>query len=304
MSVSINDVQESIKALVRQNKFNSIIYSLIVPLLVGVYSTFYTDLIKINPFLFWVPVLLFVAFALVTAYFTYDVRLAPEIYVELEQAENQVSELEKTTRFLSVLQEQALVLGALVREHVKEGNHKPEHLKESISEICSLIIENRGNLFDFDASELWSMSVYIYCKGDNVLRAVWRQKHEKHPSSSIGRDWEPGQGHVGIAWAQGEGKICPDISAPGVWEMFSPTETKRNYDRRTYASFVSEPIGPLGGNKHPYGVLIAASSKPGRFDIASSLPLRHAASAIASLIYLAYDDAALETLVETAKPTP
>lgn len=302
MAVSIDDVQRSISALVRQNKINSLIYSLIVPLIIGVYATFYTDLIRINVLLFWVPVVFFVAFAAVTAYFTYDVRLAPEIYLEMDEAESQVASLEKTTRFLSSLQEQALALGAMVREHVKKHEDGQNHLKEAISEIGCLIVENRDNLFDFGSNEIWSMSVYVHCQKENILKAVWRMKHEKHPSTSMGRDWEPGQGHVGIAWAQGEGKICPDISVPGVWEMFSPSDTKRDYDRRIYASFVSEPIGPLGENKHPYGVLVATSDRPGRFDIASSLPLRHAASAIAALIYLAYDQAALESLVETAPP--
>lgn len=118
----------------------------------------------------------------------------------------------------------------------------------------------------------------------------------------MGRLWEPGQGHVGIAWAQSEGKICSDITASGIAEMFSPKDAKQPYDTVTYTSFVSEPLGPLGNDRHPYGVLVATSSLAGRFNIGSALPLRHAASAIAALVYLAYDQPALETLVDTVKP--
>lgn len=298
MNVSLDEVQSSISALVKQNKINSLIYSLIVPLIVGVYATFYSDLVKISYLLFWLPVILFVLFAIVTAYLTYDLKLAPEVYVEMDLAEQQIIDLEKTTRFLSVLQEQALVLAAMVREHVKNKTADGSHLREAIGEICSLLIENRDSLFDFQTSELWSFAVYVHCPSDNMLRSIWREKHRKHPSMSTGRDWAPGQGHVGIAWAQNEGKICPDIAVPGVWEMFSAPGTKREYDRSAYASFVSEPIGPFGTDTHPYGVLVATSNRSGRFDIASSLALRHAASAIAALVYLAYDQAALEALVE------
>lgn len=304
MPVSILDVRQTISVLARQNKLNAVIYSLVIPTLLGLLAGFYKEITALSQFAFWVPFVILVVGAWVTAWLNYDVKLAPEVYFELDDAKHQISDLSKTTQFLSTLQEQALVLGAMVREQVKKRPLRQCSLKEAVDEICSLLTANRDNLFDFDSRELWSFAVYIYSENDGMLHPVWRKKHEKHPSKSMGRVWSPGQGHVGIAWAQGEGKICPDISVPGVADMFSPTNKKTTYDASTYISFVSEPIGPHGSQKSPYGVLVATSNSADRFNLGSALPLRHAASAIAALIYLAYDQADLEELVETAKPKP
>ncbi|WP_157933938.1 hypothetical protein [Microvirga ossetica] len=300
MTVSLVDVQNSIKSLIRQNRINSLIYSLLIPVIVGVYCTFYDKLVAVHPLLFWGPVLMFVLFALVTAYYTYDVKLAPEIYLEMEDAYDRIEKLEGNTRFLNVLQEQSLSWGIIVRNHIHDQTRTPEYLKETIREILSLIVEDRERLFDFDASELWSFSVYVYDTRDGLLHPIWRDKHRKHPSSGPGRLWAPGRGHVGIAFAQCVPKICPDAYAPGVWEMFNSADQAEPHDSRAYASFVSEPIGPVGGKSHPYGVLVATSDTVGRFDIASALALRHAASAIATLIYLAYDQSDLEKVCDLA----
>lgn len=120
MAVTLEHVQKSISSLIRQNKFYSLIYSLIVPLLVGVYSNFYADLVKINPLLFWLPITLFVAYAVASAYFTYDIVLAPEVYTEMVESRQQIHRLENTTKFLSALQEQALILGSMVRKKSRE----------------------------------------------------------------------------------------------------------------------------------------------------------------------------------------
>ena len=266
MRATIEQVGRSIRSLVTKNKINSLIYSLIVPLLVGVYATFYTDLVKISPLLFWIPVAFFILLALITAHFTYDVKLAPEVYIEMDRADQQITELQNNTIFFSMLQEQALVYSAIVREHVKTHKDGDDHLGETIDEICSLLVENREDLFDFQLGELWSFAAYVYCSKDGKLHSIWRQKHSRHPSQGIGRTWEIGQGHVGIAFAQKEPKICPDMSAPGVAEMFSPKEAKQDYDRTAYASFVSEPIGPLGDAQRPYGVLVATRACLQRLD--------------------------------------
>lgn len=63
MRVDVGAVRSSILAFVRQNKFNSLIYSLLVPLLVGIWSNFYTPPTEVNPLLFWAPVTEFVIFA-------------------------------------------------------------------------------------------------------------------------------------------------------------------------------------------------------------------------------------------------
>ena len=99
MRAILDQVARSIKSLVVQNKINSLIYSLIVPLIVGLYASFYSDLVKVNPLLFWIPVLCFIVSALFTAYFTYDVRLAPEYYIAMDAAENTIGELQKNVQF-------------------------------------------------------------------------------------------------------------------------------------------------------------------------------------------------------------
>lgn len=292
----LSSVQKSIYALVRQNKINSLIYSLVVPTLVGVFAAHYSAINAVHPTLFWIPVPLFIAFAIFTAYITYDVKLAPEVYIELEKAERTAASLGSSIKFLSLLQEQSLAWTQIVRNHIKHSPKTPENFLETITEICETIVETRDAFFHMDASEHWSFALYVFDSRDGLLHPVWRAKHRRHPSIGLGRSWAPGRGHVGIAFAQKEPKICPDASAPGVWEAFNTDGDARDYDRTTYASFVSEPIGPVDEKSAPFGALVATSNKTGRFDLETALVLRHAASAIATLISIGYGDSVLHQI--------
>lgn len=300
MNRSIPAIKSSIYALVKQNKTNSLIYSLAVPLLVGIYSNFYSALTAVSPLLFWGPVVVFVLFALLTAYITYDVKLAPEVYIELEEAEERSQRLQSTVEFLSELQEQCLGWNSLVREHFTIETADAKTFQEIAGEVCRVLVESRGTLFGIETNELWNFTLYIFNHDDNILYPIWRDKHPRHPSPGNTRVWAPGQGHVGIAFAQGEPKICPDATVPGVREVFSISNEK-DYDRSAYVSFASEPIGPVGSDARPYGVLVATSNRSGRFNVATSLALRHAASALASLVHLRYDRDSLSRACEHAR---
>jgi cytochrome c-type biogenesis protein CcmH/NrfF len=74
----VEEIRKSIRNLVRLNKISALIYSFIVPVMVGVFAAYHHELNTVNPLLFWIPVVLLIGLALVFAWFTFDIKLAPE----------------------------------------------------------------------------------------------------------------------------------------------------------------------------------------------------------------------------------
>lgn len=301
MPVSKSDVKHSIYALAFQNKVTSTFYSLLMPILAGVFATYYTDLTKVHPALFWLPAITFIGLAFVAAMVTWDVKLAPEVYLELEEACDKNTALEDRIDLLALVQEQAIIWSVMVRGYIKRGTNTPDELDEAIREICGVIVENRDGFFHFKRNELWNFAVYLYDRERDTLVPVWRERHLLHPSVGPGRFWAPGKGHVGLAFVDGAAKITPDATDPGVWSLMNTPATAKPHDEGAYASFISQPIGPVAEGNRPFGVLVATSNVVGRFDRGNALALRHAASAIATLMHLAYSE---ETVLGLVRKQP
>lgn len=292
-------MRTSIVALVRQNKINSIVYSLLVPLLIGVFAVYYEPLKNINPLLFWGPTAALTVLAFLSAYLTFDVKLAPEVYAHMFTIEKERDSLKNAVSLLSILQELCLVYFSVIRNHLCLLTYDEKTLRDVIVNICDLVADDRSELFGIESNEIWSLSCYIYSSKEEVLRCVWRAKSKRHPSRGAARDWKPGCGHVGLAFANAQTKICPDATAPGVWETVSGPDPLP-YDRKAYVSFASQPI-MADEVTLPYGVLVATSNKVGRFDTETGLALRQAAGAIATLVRLKYNDSVRDKLCDEAR---
>jgi GAF domain-containing protein len=66
----------------------------------------------------------------------------------------------------------------------------------------------------------------------------------------------------------------------------SPNAKRYDYDKETYRSFASIPIGPIDENSQPFGVLVATSDQINRFYKGNCLILTHVADTLANVIHL------------------
>lgn len=174
-----------------------------------------------------------------------------------------------------------VMLGSIPSEACEAGCD----VDEMASDILQPMVETCEDLFQIGPGEMWNFVLYLH---DGArLNQVWRRKHAKHPGSAIGRSWEPGQGHVGKAFADKQAKITADASIPAVQELMKPPEPlRRDYDSAVYRSFACIPVSRPQNDSSPWGVLVATSDRAGRFDENNAEILRQAAAALASALSL------------------
>lgn len=163
-----------------------------------------------------------------------------------------------------------------------------EGVEKAVDDLASPLYLEGEFIFDIGPSEAWSFAVYLYSRSRDVLVPIWRRKSQRHksPHDSLGREWGRGEGHVGKAFVDQRMIITGDSQHPDA-EPFSavPPAKERSYDKSSYRSFASLPIGPLlTEDGRPYGVLVATSDRVGRFGRDNVGILVQIAGAVASLL--------------------
>lgn len=285
------------RKLATQNRAVSVGYSIIVPLIVGVISSYYDDIAAINPALFWLIVAPIVICGFGLAWISVESRLAIEVEVENERLGTSESIALENLQYLSFLQGISYSWAMIVRSCLLSKEVSVDILKETASEMLDLLAESVADIYPLRTRERWSLAVYFWHSVDGRVFPVSRQKSPHHPSIGLGRIWEPGRGHVGIAFAHREAKICSDASSDEVWALFNQSEDTKSYDRDTYKSFVSVPIS-ASNRAMPFGVVVATSNVPGRFDRESALVVKHLAGHLGSLIELSFGQATVDACIE------
>lgn len=158
-------------------------------------------------------------------------------------------------------------------------------LQRIVGNVLDPLWTNGEGIFGFGPSERWNFVVYIYEPSRDALVSIWRQKSQTHPSEGLGREWRRGQGHVGFAFANSRPIITEDSSNPDVRNLVTATGGHaRDYDESVYVSFASIPIGPVGDQDEPLGVVVATSDRPGRFSSENSRIIEHASLALANAL--------------------
>jgi hypothetical protein len=160
-------------------------------------------------------------------------------------------------------------------------------LQRIVDNVLDPLWTNGEDIFGFGPTERWNFVVYIYEPSRDALVSIWRRKSETHPSRGLGRDWRRGQGHVGFAFANSRPIITEDSRNPDVRNLVTAIEGHaRDYDESVYVSFASIPIGPVGDQDEPLGVVVATSDRPGRFSSENSRIIEHASLALANILTL------------------
>jgi hypothetical protein len=222
-------------------------------------------------------------------YFTLGIPLAAEYHLNMEEETKKNHILSNDIRVTSLLREQILAWDALFSGFADRRIRGITELKEAVGIICDEIVENRNEYFAFGRKELWNFAFYLWDDNQQLLVPIWRNKHPKHPSTTIGRCWRDGQGHVGHAFRRTEALITPDALSNDVRNFILADDNEQMpYDDFAYRSYASQPV-KWSSRERPFGVLVATSDRPGRFDQTNALVLLHASAVLASTIQLAYD---------------
>lgn len=132
-----------------------------------------------------------------------------------------------------------------------------------LNRILWHLVDHRTQLFGYKGDSLYNFALYMYDDKSEELFIKWRSHDNRLPTSN--RRWKPGFGHVGLAYIQGEAKICQDIAISSELSDSATIES----DKKNYRSFISVPIkdsyNVLGGNK-PLGVLVFTSNHVSQFS--------------------------------------
>lgn len=185
--------------------------------------------------------------------------------------------LDSTTRAWSE------ILAGVRKNRIADQVTFSSYLDAVMAPICN----NVGALFQCGGDEWWNIAVYLYHPNERILFSVWRQKHRAHPSPArYGRDWRPGEGHIGKTFADRAPKITRNAGNPDVAALMEPPPVDRQpYDSEAYIAYASIPIlNPLEQDSDPLGVLVITSNQIDRFNSENTSILRHAAIAVAEIL--------------------
>lgn len=151
----------------------------------------------------------------------------------------------------------------LVENAIVQGCTTLEQAQKFAESIISIFVERRLSLFGI-GDEFWNFGVYLYDDKKDRLVCIACRRESPEEQKKEHRDWEPGNGHVGLAFARSAEIIFADATVPELRPVLEAQgENRREDDADRYVSLASIPISTDG--TRPLGVLIATSDKAGRF---------------------------------------
>ncbi|UFH48456.1 GAF domain-containing protein [Pseudomonas sp. KNUC1026] len=142
----------------------------------------------------------------------------------------------------------------------------PERIKRwesGLDRILSHLVDHRTQLFGYSPDALYNFALYLFDDESGELVINWRSHDNRLKVSN--RRWKPGFGHVGLAFIQGEAKICMDITRSSEISNAALAGS----DDRKYRSFISVPIKDaykLMDGERPLGVLVFTSNETAQFS--------------------------------------
>lgn len=173
------------------------------------------------------------------------------------------SKTQQHVTYLMTLELESLIDEINSRPADYKFNDRLRDMEAGLNRMLWHIVEQRTPLFGYKSDSLYNFALYLYEKDSDELVIKWRS-HDNRMSVS-NRRWRPGFGHVGLAFIQGEAKICQDITASSELSDGATEES----DKKKYRSFISVPIKDslnVHDGKKPLGVLVFTSNHVGQFS--------------------------------------
>lgn len=154
-------------------------------------------------------------------------------------------------------------------------------LNESTLELLATL---HDKLFEIGSKEKWGYCIYLFNAEAGRLACLGWKRAWREDRGHIPRSWEPGKGHVGVAYARKGDLVYGDASEATVKQLIEPGDQPSARDEN-YRSVASIPI--FDGNDSVLGVVVATSNRKDRYrpDQKAELePLRDWARFNANLI--------------------
>lgn len=160
------------------------------------------------------------------------------------------------------------------------------------------IIENLTNLTDrilpvalgFAQSDRWTICVYRAEESDSGRDRLTCISHNRAIKCDISkaRNWEEGVGVVGIAYANRQEIVVPNMHLAGLGTVFNIAAGARDYDSDRYRSIAAVPIW-VDGRAKPWGVVVATNDRFDHFglDVDAGPPHVEGARLLSSMAALA-----------------
>lgn len=226
----------------------------------------------------------------------------PEIIEEnlnvLRESQRLRAELEYATFYQDHLLARITVssqVNKLVEAAVIDGCKDISQASKFARSILGLFVERRQALFGI-GDEYWNFGVYVFNHDKEKLVCIACRRDRKEDEDAEHREWEPGNGHVGLAFSRATEIIFADATVPELRPVLEATgDNHRAYDYNRYKSLASIPISTDG--TRPLGVLIATSDRGGRFksdrertddDWDNTSSLREVAESLAIILQMAH----------------
>lgn len=154
----------------------------------------------------------------------------------------------------------------------------PEGLRETVKSLLTSVSNQRAQLFGITDDEQWNFGVYRNLSTELVC--VFQTRNFGQPGDTP-RVWPVGTGHIGLTFQQNSELLTSDVAAHSVFQ--AKGDLRHEHDSERYRGVFSICI-PDVNNDHAVGVLIATSSKVGRFDQSNVQPLRDLAQSIGAIL--------------------
>lgn len=165
------------------------------------------------------------------------------------------------------------VEAALLSDTTRQG------IENVVKQLLENLADQRGQLFGIRDEEQWNFAIYVRGDGD-MLGCLHHRRNFGQPTDTP-RTWPLGSGHVGLA-CQREGELLTDdVAAQEVFQ--GKGDLMRDYDKGRYRGTASICIPDVNDGR-AIGVLVATSSRVGRYNQANVQPLRDLAQSIGAIL--------------------
>jgi hypothetical protein len=191
------------------------------------------------------------------------INRADDLAQTVEQRDAELGSLEEDYSFSVRLQTVAVALRGIVDKVATSGPGPEETQRSRLGTMLDFIVADRAALFGMD-TDRFNFAIYIYDDAGQVLQCVACRRPIRLEEEADHRSWDPGEGHVGMAFQGKREYIAEDTSKPDARQIFDAPEPKRRADDlQRYKSIASIPLRL--GKEDPVGVLVATSDIAGRF---------------------------------------
>jgi hypothetical protein len=210
--------------------------------------------------------------ALVFQKFAHETQKSSELQSEIERQGVELIQLSAHISCLSVAA-RAVESALLAAAPVRAG------LEEAAKQLLETIADQRSQLFGIRDEEQWNFAIYL--RSGSLLTCLCHRRNFGQPGD-VARAWPIGVGHVGLAYQRDGELVNDDVASEEVFQ--GKGDLNRDYDRTRYRGTASICIPDVNDGGPPIGVLVATSSRVGRYNQANVQPLRDLAQSIGAIL--------------------